>query len=311
MIMTEQLSLFVAFIAGLLSFFSPCILPIIPSYLCFIGGAGSKGGINKYGLFAKTASFILGFSCVFIITSILLATTFALMRGVTRYINIAAGVIVIMLGLNILFDFLNFLNYEKRFHPAESPTGFFGAFLVGAAFGAGWTPCVGPMLGSILLIAGQSGNTGRAVLYLAVYSLGLGAPFLIAAAFFDHFMKQAVKIRRFLPLIKKISGIFLILVGFLILFGQFRSINSIILQAQYRFIDWVSDGGIWVTLIPALVLFLAAVIPPLILAIKKKPVGLKIIVPCGVLLILSALQMARLIDCAGLLAGWLIYVQSV
>ncbi|GHV64291.1 hypothetical protein AGMMS49587_16380 [Spirochaetia bacterium] len=171
---TGQLSIFLAFAAGLLSFLSPCVLPIIPSYLCIIGGVRSH-------LVAGTVSFILGFSAVFIVLSILLSTTLFLLGGISRYITIAAGIIVIILGLNVIFDFLSFLNYEKRFHLNKRPRGIAGTFLAGAAFGAGWTPCVGPILGSILLLAGQSGKTATAALYLAVYSAGLGLPFLLAA----------------------------------------------------------------------------------------------------------------------------------
>jgi cytochrome c-type biogenesis protein len=230
-----QLTIFLAFAAGLLSFLSPCVLPIIPSYLCLIGGVRSH-------LIAGTISFILGFSAVFIILSILLSTTFFLMGGISQYINIAAGIIVIVLGLNVIFDFLSFLNYEKRFHLNKRPRGMAGTVLAGAAFGAGWTPCVGPILGSILLLAGQSGKTATAVLYLAVYSAGLGLPFLLAAIFFNRFLKYAEKLRPMLPKIQKVCGVLLVFIGLLILTGRFQALNILIMKWQYRFIDWALPG---------------------------------------------------------------------
>jgi len=140
------LNLFLAFAAGLLSFFSPCVLPLIPSYLCVIGGiswdelqAGSPDTEGKRAarprLVPATLFFIAGFSVVFIVLSLLFSSMWSLAGGASRYINIAAGIVVILLGLNIIFDFLPFLNYEKR--PKLSSS---APFLAGAAFGAGWTP---------------------------------------------------------------------------------------------------------------------------------------------------------------------------
>ncbi|MDR2759320.1 MAG: cytochrome c biogenesis protein CcdA, partial [Spirochaetaceae bacterium] len=216
-----NLSILLAFTAGLFSFLSPCVLPLIPSWLCFLGGtAMGPAGANAQAAVPATAqttpqtnaqanapaapqtnaqaapqanaqaaaqtnagrapgdtalsaasvpqgrfipltvSFILGFSAVFVVLSILFSGAMLLMGGVSRIINIAAGIIVITLGLNMIFNFLVFLNYEKRFHIAQRPRGLAGGFLAGAAFGAGWTPCVGPILGSILLLAGQDGQMG-------------------------------------------------------------------------------------------------------------------------------------------------------
>jgi cytochrome c-type biogenesis protein len=166
------------------------------------------------------------------------------MGGASRYINTAAGIIIIVLGLNAIFDFFSFLNYETRFHAAPKPGKIIGAFFAGMAFGAGWTPCVGPILAGILLMAGQQGKTGVAVLYLAVYSAGLGLPFLGAAIFFDRFLAGAAKLRSRLPLIRRISGILLILIGLLILTGRFAVLNTLILKTQYRFIDWAEDKAL-------------------------------------------------------------------
>ncbi|MDR2019958.1 MAG: cytochrome c biogenesis CcdA family protein [Treponema sp.] len=242
--MNDNVSIFLAFTAGLLSFFSPCVLPLIPSWLCFLGGtsletaekpetAGSAGG-SRLRLLGLTAAFVLGFSVVFIVLSVLFSATALFLGGISGIINIAAGIIVIVLGFNMIFDFLRFLNYEKRLFRVERrgplrSRGLPGAFLTGTAFGAGWTPCVGPILGSILLMAGQRGRIGPAALYLGAYSLGLGLPFLAAALCLDRFLgKLLLKIRPRLPLIRRISGLFLIMVGLLIVFGRFQALNVLL-----------------------------------------------------------------------------------
>jgi cytochrome c-type biogenesis protein len=264
-----DLSIFLAFTAGLLSFLSPCVLPLIPSWLCFLGGAGLEnrgaaatlpaerfpaegppgtqeaGGQDKTGgpgpvfrprLTTATAGFILGFSAVFMLLSIFLSGALFLMGGFSRIINLAAGIIVVVLGLNICFNFLKFLNYEKRFHPTRGPRNIAGAFLVGVAFGAGWTPCVGPILGSILLLAGQSGTMGRALVYLTAYSAGLGLPFLAAAIFFDRLLERRffAALGKHLPLIQKLSGILLIGIGILILSGQYQVLSAMFARLAYN-----------------------------------------------------------------------------
>jgi cytochrome c-type biogenesis protein len=164
------------------------------------------------------------------------------MGGISRYIRLAAGIIVIILGLNVLFDFLSILNYEKRLHISGGrPRGLVGAFLAGSAFGAGWTPCIGPILTSVLLLAGQDGKVVISALYLALYSVGLGLPFLLAALFFDRFLVSAQKLRTHLPLVQKISGILLIIMGLLILTDRFSALNIALQKWQYQYIDWARD----------------------------------------------------------------------
>ncbi|MCL1814692.1 MAG: cytochrome c biogenesis protein CcdA [Treponema sp.] len=248
--MSESPSILLVFAAGLLSFFSPCVLPLIPSYLSILGGIqlqrAEVSTQRQPVLVITTLGFVLGFTAVFIIMSIIMSTTFLLMGAASVYIRAAAGIIVIVLGLNVLFNFIPFLNYEKRLSmtekkPEQGEDGkavlqtdkaalqaTLTAFLAGAAFGAGWTPCIGPILAGVLFLAGQSGKTGMAALYLGVYSLGLGVPFLLAAAFFDRFLVTAQWFRSRLPLIQKISGSFIIIMGLLILTGRFSALNMIL-----------------------------------------------------------------------------------
>ena len=242
--MKEEISLLLVFAAGLLSFLSPCVLPLIPSYLGILGGMGI-GQKSRYRLFFAAMAFTVGFSAVFIIFGIMLSTTFFLMGGILFYINRAAGIVVIILGLNVIFDFLSFLNYEKR--PflnkfSKFNSGIPSAFIAGAAFGTGWTPCIGPILSGILLLAAREGRTGAAVFYLSVYSFGLALPFLLAALFFDTFTKNVSRLHKYLPLIRRISGVLLIIIGIMIFTGQYTAINQLIQKLIFSYIDWAETA---------------------------------------------------------------------
>jgi cytochrome c-type biogenesis protein len=246
--MTEGFSLIVVFAAGLLSFLSPCVLPLIPSYLSILGGLGIEKETDKNRLIFSAAGFVLGFSALFIILGILVSKTFFLMGGISVYINQAAGIIVIVLGLNVIFDFIKFVNYEKR--PflqkwmKKGIRGVFAAFLAGAAFGAGWTPCVGPILTSVLLMAAQDGKTGTAVFFLAVYSAGLAVPFILAALFLDFFIERGSTLRKHLPLIRRVSGILLIIIGLMILAGKYSALNILIQKTTLSYIYWAEDKAL-------------------------------------------------------------------
>ena len=266
--MTEDISLVLVFSAGLLSFLSPCVLPLIPSYLSILGGVGLGGNRERPSaaedpakhktqphrprLIRAAIGFVIGFSVVFIAMGILVSTTFFLMGEISRYINLAAGIIVIVLGLNIIFDFLSFLNYEKRpllkklTRQINNRGGLdmIAAFFAGAAFGAGWTPCIGPILTGILLMAARGGKTGSAVFYLAAYSAGLALPFLLAALFFDSFLKYSSRIRSHLLLIRRISGALLIVIGIMILSGQYSAMNILIQKSIFSYINWAETKAL-------------------------------------------------------------------
>jgi len=258
--MGSSVSVVGAFIAGILSFVSPCVLPLLSSYLFFISGTNADAEDGNTKLFSKytanivvsTLFFILGFSVVFIALSVLLYGVFFFLGGFNQVLQIIAGSVVIVLGFNVIFNFIPFLKYDDSgdrcmtctpehsvlasregsiLHPASRPKGGLGSFLVGLAFGAGWTPCVGVFLGSILLLAGQSETIGLSILYLAVYSAGLGLPFLVVSVFWGALIKRLHHLSRAMPVIKVVSGVFLIAVGTLMAFGRLAALNAFLQRA--------------------------------------------------------------------------------
>ena len=257
--MTDNLNVAVAFIAGVVSFISPCILPVVPSYLSFIGGVSSiefkDGRVAKWGIFIKTLYFVSGFSLVFILLGVIFSGTGAILSDFSRIVNIIAGTVVMVLGLNFIFDFWKALNIEKRFHFNQKPAGFTGAALLGMAFGAGWTPCIGPILASILFLAGTSSSVVHGTSLLAVYSLGLGTPFIMAGLFFSFFMRQINKIKPYLPMIRIISGIFLFALGVLIFIGSLTRVNAFLFSLAGRLNGWVEREPFAMSRLFAIVFF--------------------------------------------------------
>jgi cytochrome c-type biogenesis protein len=298
--MTVDPSVPAAFVAGLLSFLSPCVLPLVSSWLIYLSGA--EGGSDSSGpprsrLVLSTLCFILGFSTVFIVLSLLFSSFFMFLGNINSLINIIAGGVIVIFGLNILFNFIPLLNYEKRLHFSRGPRNFWGAFTVGLAFGAGWTPCIGPILGSILLMAGQSGELLSSALCLAAYSAGLGLPFLAAAFFWGFILKRLSRLRALTPVIQKASGIFLIAIGVFMMLGRFKTLNGALLRAGYS-LEALSQNGGWPP----------RIIPALYLLIRKRPlVRLSLFVFSGLFLGLALLQLAGLLDSLAVLSRWFLY----
>lgn len=219
-------SILSAFLAGFLSFFSPCVLPIIPSYLVFITGlsfyelATHSNGKQKNIIFLNSIFFILGFSFVFMLLGGLSGYFGSLVVEYKNYIRIIGGVIIIIFGLFILDVFpLQFLQIERKIKFDAKPIGLIGTFLVGAGFAAGWTPCVGPILGSILVLAASTQTFLSGMFLLSVYSIGFAIPFLLVALFLNSFMENLRKITNLLPVFTKFSGVILIILGLSLLLG--------------------------------------------------------------------------------------------
>ncbi len=217
------LGIAVAFAAGLLSFLSPCVLPLVPSYVGFLTGMSlpEMGGRRRVALL-HALLFVAGFSLVFILLG---ASATALGRALNYYqvwIQRLGGVLIIGFGLVCLGVIKSdWLTQERRVHLEHKPVGYLGSALVGMAFGAGWTPCIGPVLGAILGLAATSADLSRGVLLLAVYSAGLAVPFLIAALAVERFLDWFQRFRKYLPWVMRVSGALLVLVGVLLLTGEF------------------------------------------------------------------------------------------
>ena len=239
--MTPVPTLALSFVAGVLSFLSPCIVPLVPSYISFVGGAAATDPVDARGrgvVVLRTALFVLGFTAVFVALGVLLSGSAALFRTTGTIINIAAGSIVIVLGLNIILDFWKALNVERRLRFEKRPAGHVGSLLIGMAFGAGWTPCVGPILASVLILAGTSGSIGTAVLYLTAFSMGLGLPFLLVSVFLGHATALLDRVRRFIPAIRIASGLLLVGIGILIAFGRLQQLPAQVIAWGWRLAAW-------------------------------------------------------------------------
>ncbi|MBW1889225.1 MAG: cytochrome c biogenesis protein CcdA [Deltaproteobacteria bacterium] len=220
----ETVSYSAAFAAGLLSFFSPCVLPLIPAYFSFITGMSIEDLTENFDaavrrkVFISTLSFILGFSSVFI----LLGASASFLGGLTHayrdVIRIAGGIIIIVLGVHLTgLVRIPVLEFEKRIHLKSKPLNIFGTFLVGMAFGAGWSPCTGPQLGSILAIAMGKDTIRQGVVLLGIYSAGLALPFMIISIFVNYLLVFVKKATRFMKVFNVVAGSVLILVGCLLL----------------------------------------------------------------------------------------------
>ena len=228
--MTESASLgaTVAFVAGLLSFLSPCVLPLVPSYLGFITGFTLEEMTGRRRLaMVHSLLFVIGFSLVFILLG---ASATALGRALNYYqewVTRIGGVLIIFFGLYLLGVIrLGFMDQEQRLHLDRKPLGYLGSVGVGMAFGAGWTPCIGPMLGAILSLAASQSDMQRGVVLLAWYSAGLAVPFLLTAWAVETFLDLFKKFRGVMPMVQKVGGALLLLVGVLMVSGQFTRLAS-------------------------------------------------------------------------------------
>jgi len=311
-----------ALAAGILSFLSPCVLPLIPSYLSLIAGTSfdelKDGRAGRRSALLNTVFFVLGFSLVFTALGVVLTGTLGLLSRASQIINLVAGVIIIVLGLNFIFDFWKILNVERRFHFRRRPAGLAGSTLIGMAFGAGWSPCIGPILAAILLLAGTTGRALQGVLLLGVYSLGLGLPFLVAGYFFSFAYRQMQKIKRHLKAIKMASGAFLVAMGALILLGRLQRFNVMLFSLTYRLEAW-QEKTPWgpAVLFGSVFLFFALLILTFYavwIVRRRKEAGRLTaaqavrparIVFSAILLALSVLAFTGVFDAPGLISGWL------
>lgn len=218
-----------AFLGGLLSFASPCVLPLVPAYLAFMSGFSIEQLTDRDGprgrVLAASLCFVAGFSAVFVALG---ATASVIGQTVTAYAGIlgyVAGALIVLMGLHFLHVIrIPWLDRTARLGVTQKPASLIGAFAIGIAFGFGWSPCVGPVLTAILLMAGAEDSAGEGAKLLLVYSLGIGVPFLVAAAFASSFMRLLARFKARLGLVEKIMGGFLVAAGVLIFTGQMATI---------------------------------------------------------------------------------------
>jgi cytochrome c-type biogenesis protein len=232
----ETVSLAAAFFGGLLSFISPCVLPLVPGYLSFISGVtleewrGTGQTDQMAGrtrVFLASLAFVFGFSVVFISLGASASIIGQWVGSNLRLLGQIGGIVIILFGLHTLGILkISWLYREKRVQTQAKPAGLVGAFLVGLAFAFGWTPCIGPILAAILAIAGSQERVGQGIQLLAVYSLGLGLPFLLTSLAIDRFFTAFAKIRRHYRMIEIAAGSLMIVVGVLIFTGRLTVIGQ-------------------------------------------------------------------------------------
>jgi cytochrome c-type biogenesis protein len=238
-------ALAVAFAAGLFSFLSPCVLPLIPSYVSFITGmsldeltaeqaqtAAVRRTVLTHGLL-----FVAGFTLVFVILGASATFLGALFAYASRWVERVGGVLLILFGLYLIGLLrLPGASREWRVHMSDKPLGYAGTMLVGVTFGAGWTPCIGPVLGGILTLAATRGSVGDGVLLLLIYSMGLALPFLAAALLLGRFLGSVRRIGPWLPWVSRASGAMLLVLGVLLLTGSFTTLSGMLARWTPQFL---------------------------------------------------------------------------
>ena len=233
----EQIPFIMSFLAGIVTFVSPCVLPLIPAYLMFITGLSASEMASSevvedrkkwdWQPFIQTLLFVSGFSLIFVLMGASATFLGGLIQSYAHILRLVGGAVVILFGLHVMGLFnIRFFQYERRFHLAKKPRHFLGAAVVGATFALGWSPCIGPILGSILTYACTQDTVTKGVILLAVYSLGLGIPFLAVSLAIGFFLRLFSKIKNYYRIISLVSGGLLVIVGLLILTGHFESLTS-------------------------------------------------------------------------------------
>ena len=237
-----NITYWIAFTAGILSFVSPCVLPLIPSYLTYITGLSFKQLDEEHPtakvrmtVLLHSICFIIGFSVVFVLLGAIAGIASSKFQSHLRegleWVEKIGGLLIFLFGVHMagLFHFGVLLG-EKRVQLHEKPSGYFGTFVVGLAFAAGWTPCIGPILASILMIAATSGHIGEGVGLLSVYSLGLGVPFLISGLLFHQFLVAFNKFRKYIRMVEIGTGVMLMAVGIMLMFNLMGHLTMYLYQ---------------------------------------------------------------------------------
>lgn len=239
----KDISFPLAFLAGLLSFLSPCVLPLVPSYVSFITGISFKDltvGTDRkrirYLTLTNSAAFVAGFSSVFMALGVSSSAIGKFLFAYMDFIRIVGGILVIIFGFFIAgFLRLDFLMRDKKIRLNGKPAGYIGTFIVGMTFAAGWSPCIGPILGTILVYAGSKGSALYGLQLLTVYSLGLAVPFFLSALAINVFLSYSPKIAKSMRVIMIASGLLLIIFGVLLLTDQIKTLTRLLPEFGVKF----------------------------------------------------------------------------
>lgn len=232
----KDVSFTLSFAAGVLSFLSPCVLPLVPSYVSFITGISFedlKTGLDRKRIrfltITNSLAFIFGFSVVFMALGASSSAIGSFLFKYQNWIRITGGILVIIFGLFVAgFLRIDFLSRERKMHLSGKPAGYIGTFLIGMTFAAGWTPCIGPILGTILLYASSKASAFYGFKLLAVYSLGLALPFFISSLAFNSFLSYSRRINRFMRVIMIASGVLLIAFGLMLLTNRVKELSGLL-----------------------------------------------------------------------------------
>lgn len=231
--MALDVSLSGAMVAGVLSFASPCVLPLTPAYLGFISGAAQPDHLTgqRSRVLSLALAFVAGFSTVFVLLGATASTVGQLVANYAQPLTIAAGLLLILFGLHFMGVMkIPLLYRQASLQVQKRPTGLLGAYVVGIAFGFGWTPCVGPILAAILMVASHEKTAWNGAGLLAAYSAGIGIPFLLAAAFADAFLRWSRGLRQRLGLVEKLSGALLVATGIAFIGGWIPFVSAWLLE---------------------------------------------------------------------------------
>ena len=231
--MTTHVGAGIAFLAGLVSFVSPCVLPLVPAYLSFLTGStleelqSDLGAQKRARVIAHSIAFIVGFTIIFVALGASASAIGGLLKTNRHLISQIGGAIIIVLGLQMIGVFkLKFLAMDKRFHLQQANRSLWGSGVVGMAFAAGWSPCIGPILAGILAIASQAGGVAQGAWLLFVYSMGLALPFFAMAVAFGAVLPVLNRMKRFLPAVEVAAGVFMILVGIVLVTDSFLRVQG-------------------------------------------------------------------------------------
>jgi cytochrome c-type biogenesis protein len=231
--MNEPLGIVVAFTAGLFSFLSPCVLPLFPSYLSFVTGmsvadlSADLTSATRRRVMLHAVAFVVGFSVIFITLGASFSAASAFLLDYRDWIRRVGGLLIVVFGLYIAGLLrIAIFGRAQQLQLREKPAGYIGSFIVGLTFAVGWTPCVGPILGAILSLAGTADTVRRGVGLLIAYSAGLGLPFLLSAVALGAFLKVVGRYRPFIPLVERFAGVMLVVVGVLVFTNYYLVLNS-------------------------------------------------------------------------------------